>query len=284
MKTNFLFCSIFYFLVLGNCSKKETPAKTEEPSRNQESKFYSDEEMDSLKDIDIINKTEPPKKNQRLKPIDFISESSKLRQIEYKVSLQIQVKNALETREKFLNMLKPNSILKSSNTSFTGKENYTVEILTPISKLYETLVEVSKLGKIESESIYTEDLTEFFEEQKIKFERESYRNKRRNSAANEGSAQVKTWKEREDLLSQSEDGMDRAKLETWKIKDRISFAKISISFEGKELNDKFEIPNFYNAFVASVNFLLNIIYGIVYVTILLLVVFILYKGYKFFRK
>lgn len=316
MKTNFLILSInssytklFLVVILLStilCSKKE-PAKHEEkpvaPSRGiiDERKSEQDEES-PVAGLDVLEKKDSNidysnanykknesffnnlKKTSAIKPLDIISESSKLRQIEYKVNLQVKVKNALETREKFLQVLKPNSILKYSGTSFNEFENYQVEILTPVGKLYDTLLEISKLGKIESETVNTEDLTEYFEEQKIKTERENSRSKRRTNAATEGSAQVKNWKDREDLLALSEDNLDKAKLETWKVKDRISWAKVSINFQGKELNDSFEIPNFYNAFVSAINFIFSIAYGIAYCSIFIIGIYIIYRIYKFFRK
>ncbi len=306
---HFNFTKLFLILILLFsifCSKKEAP-KQEEKSFNYKKAAEKDSDESELvdgyalktsnkniseKSADITSTPPPgyedidfsPKKTPPIKPLDIISESSKLRQIEYKVNLLVKVKNALETREKFLQVLKPNSILKYSGTSFNDFETYQVEVLTPVGKLYETLLEISKLGKIETENVSTEDLTEYFEEQKIKTERENSRSKRRSSAATEGSAQVKNWKDREDLLALSEDNLDKAKLETWKVKDRISWAKVSINFQGKELNDSFQIPNFYNAFVSAVNFIFSIAYGIVYLSIFIIGIYIIYRIYKFFKK
>ncbi len=278
------FLLIFLLLILA-CKNSESPqtssVKYEAATTN--AKLDADESTSEAEGFQYkLNE----KKNEEFisKPLNLITDSSRLRLLEYTVSLSLSVENISTSREMLLKAVKDKSLIKSANTYFTDQENFSAEVYTPAEKLYDTLLEISKIGNITSETISTIDHTENNESQKIKIERESIRSKRRSLAANKGSAENRTWKDREDLLGASEDGFDIAKLEAWKIKDRTHWAKINVQFTGKSVNTRIQIPNYRNSFVHSINFLLESLYAFFWLIPIFAILFFLYRLYKWYKR
>lgn len=206
------------------------------------------------------------------------------RLLEYKVYLVFKSEDLLSSREKILMILQKNSILKKSEISFQNDgESLRIEIITPVTHLYTTLIELSKVGRLISEKVETIDWTEENQKQKFILERETIRAQRRAQAGKEGSAASWTWKEREELLERSENNYDTAKLQTWKIQDSINWAKIFIQVERKESLISIQVPNIRNAFVSGLNFIFKIVEIIIWllpIFLLLLFIYFFYRRYK----
>ncbi|HMV78257.1 MAG TPA: DUF4349 domain-containing protein [Leptospiraceae bacterium] len=168
---------------------------------------------------------------------------SKTRLLEYRISLNVEVDELSSARQQFLSLLSENkSFLTQAQTyPVSGKEYMNVQIFVPVSNLIGFLKSVQKIGNVNSETINTEDHTEANELQKIVMEREEQRGRRRNKAVSSASSANWNWKDREDALERSEDGFDHAKLEKWKIQDKVSFAKVSIQITGKKVESDFEL-------------------------------------------
>jgi hypothetical protein len=66
--------------------------------------------------------------------------------------------------------------------------------------MYDTLLQLDKIGQLTYEDIRTQDWTEHNELQKNKLSREALRMIRRSKAANKGSAETWNWKDRENAL------------------------------------------------------------------------------------
>ncbi|MCB1177861.1 MAG: hypothetical protein KDK36_09805, partial [Leptospiraceae bacterium] len=199
-------------------------------------------------------------------------------------NLSFQVNNISEAREKLIKIAKINSILKNSNTNISeSTEMLNAEIYTPVDKMYETILLLGNIGTLTNETVSTEDWTEHNQLQKIKTEREITRSKRRSKAASSGKAENWTWKDREELLERSEDNLDMAKMENWKIQDKIKWAKIRIYIHGGESGFKIHVPNYKNAFVSSINFFLNAIYVFLWILPFGVIIMILYFGIRWLR-
>lgn len=168
---------------------------------------------------------------------------SKTRLLEYRISLAVEVSELASARQQFLSVLSENkSFLTQAQTyPVSGKEYMNVQVFVPVSNLIGFLKSVQKIGNVNSETINTEDHTEANELQKIVMEREEQRGRRRNKAVSSASSANWNWKDREDALERSEDGFDHAKLEKWKIQDKVNFAKVSIQITGKKVESDFEL-------------------------------------------
>ena len=146
------------------------------------------------------------------KPLNPISDASKSRLLEYTIQLNYKVESIEKAREVLLNVVKKESYISSSQTNVTsGYENMYLQIQIPVNVMYETLLQMDKVGQLTHEDIRTQDWTEHNEFQKIKLDRESLRMVRRSKAANKGSAETWNWKDREEALERSEDSADSAK-------------------------------------------------------------------------
>ncbi|MCB1141473.1 MAG: DUF4349 domain-containing protein [Leptospiraceae bacterium] len=217
-------------------------------------------------------------------PLDPITDLSKTRLLEYTVTLNFRCKNIPESRKKLIQIIKKSSFIKSSNTSSGEKySSMNSEIHIPVDRLYETLLEMDKLGKLESESIHSNDHTEENEWQKIKLSREQLRSNRRSKAVSSGKAENWTWKDREELLERSEEGMDQAQFESWKIKDRVSWAKIHVVLNGEGAPATIEFPNYRTVFFSSINFLLDMTAYLVWLLPLSVLGFFIYFVFKKIR-
>jgi hypothetical protein len=263
------------------------------PSFKQEAPLterkLSEEESEKLADLD-----EPPlatstraneaNRSEISKPLNPITDASKLRMLEYKVQLDFQVDEISKAREMLIKIVQLNSLFKqvNSNNDYL-KESMHVEIYTPTSKLYDTLLALNKVGTLTHESIYAEDLTELNEQQKIKLDRESIRGRRRANAVNKGGELSKNYKDREDLLAISEDNEDSAKFESWKIKDRVNWSKIQVRITGKDLPLSIQFPNIRNLLIQSLNFIIEILGGFFYILPIGVLLYAIYKIIKWFR-
>jgi hypothetical protein len=276
---------LIVLFIFSFCGKSESPKKTSGSDSNQ--MVTQSAEMEEAQDGDIKKDSAELKffkeKEVKISPLNLITDSSKLRLLEYTVSLSLSVESISTSREMLLKAVKEKSLIKSANTYFTDQENFSAEVYTPTEKLYDTLLEISKIGNITSETISTIDHTENNESQKIKMDRESLRSRRRGLAANKGSVDNKSWKDREDLLGASEDGLDLAKLEAWRIQDRTHWAKINLQFTGKSVNTRIHVPNYRNSFVNSINFLLESLYAVFWLIPIFAIVFFLFKLYKWYK-
>ncbi len=268
----FLYLLILLFAFCGKEEKISTEPKLENKSLPlEESEAY-------------FNKQESENESFIPSPSNPLSLKVSERLLEYKIYLTMKSNNILSSRQEILSIIQKESILKKMEISFFNDfQTLQVEILTPVSSLYPTLLELAKVGKLISEKVETVDWTEHNQKQKIALERENIRLTRRAKAGKEGSATNWTWKDREELLEKSENKYDEAKLETWKIQDSIRWAKIYIQIEGKEVPFQIQYPNFRNTFISSINFIFNAIDSIVWflpLLIILALIYLLYKRYK----
>ncbi|HNE54026.1 MAG TPA: DUF4349 domain-containing protein [Leptospiraceae bacterium] len=284
---------IFSFILILFCKQKEvTNAEVAQAAPKAEKKdFYADGTVADEEETIGGNKQRKEREEVKNipgnldKPLNPITDAAKTRFLEYNIQLSYKVEDINKTRENLLNIVKKDSFISRSQTNLsTGYESMFVQIYIPVGTMYQTLVELDKLGQLTYEDIQTEDLTDKNEEQKIKLSRESIRGSRRSRVANKGSVENWNWKDREDALERSENAEDQAKLESWRIKDRVSWAKVNLTLSGKELSNRIQFPNYKNAFVSAINFLLEISYSLVWLVPVLALGFILFKLYRKIRR
>lgn len=269
------------FLALFSCGKSKeefSPSQTESSRTDQRKAVSGSEKAEEIVDDEFSESSSIPI------PSNPITPSASERLLEYKIYLVIKSNNLLLSRQEIISIIQKNSILKRMEISFISDvQTLEAEILTPVSNLYPTLLELARVGKLLSEKVETVDWTEHNQKQKIALERETIRAQRRAKAGKEGSAANWTWKDREELLEKSENNYDEAKLETWKIQDSIRWAKIYVQVEGKEVPLQVRFPNFRNTFISSINFIFSAVESIVWflpILIVLIIIYIFYKRYK----
>jgi hypothetical protein len=294
---NRLVLILLLIIFLFACNEKSSPkkqeiaasgfAQSESKKREREIADNTTEDMDEAPSAPKEESTSPQKptsSNEIGKPLNPISDASTRRLLEYRINLTFKVDNIHVSREKLIQIVKTDSILKTANTNISGDTEYvSVEIYTPIDKMYETMLSLGQVGILTGETVQTEDWTEYSEEQKIKTERELARSSRRSKAAGSGKAENWTWKDREELLERSEDNLDAAKMETWKIQDKVKWAKLNIVLQGQEAGYRIHVPRFRNAFISSINFLLQISYSILWALPFLLMAGIVYFIYRWYK-
>ncbi|MDX1958324.1 MAG: DUF4349 domain-containing protein [Leptospiraceae bacterium] len=279
---------ILIILFVG-CKKSKEPSKegTNSRSQTEAKKVATDEEMDLDEATQASKPTNSPKDEESRtisKPTDIISSASKTRFLEYKINLNFKVKDIHEVREEVLKIIKKESFLANSSIDLYGShESMTLEIHSPSSSVYETLLALAKIGELKSETVSTTDWTELNELQKIKLQREATRISRRSKAVAKGNSESWTLKDREEALERSEDSEDLAKHETWKIKDKVTWVKLYLNISGKELPTKIVFPDYRNEFVSSLNYILSFTGNIVYLLPILLILFLLYRAFIWYR-
>lgn len=209
------------------------------------------------------------KKEQIHPPTNPKSIPSLERMLEYEVSLNYQSADFLASRKKLLSISNQNAIILSSNSYRSNNQPYlNMKLMVKSSELYDVLLKIDTIGQLKSENIRAIDHTENNMVNKVKTDRAQIRLARRSKIQAPGS---KDWQDRERLLSSSEDEIDHTKIEEWKLKDKITWAKLKLHLYGPQKPEKIEVPMYKNAFVGMVNLLLKLVYGIIYLLPILLV-------------
>ena len=155
-----------------NCGKKESkePASETAPSAPQMKKMDSvNRELADAEDetagvpADKGNLKQEAKENDGIieKPLDPISDASKSRLLEYTIQLNYKVANIEKAREILLGVIKKESYIASSQTNVSsGSENMNLQVQIPVSAMYDTLLQMDKVGQLTYEDIRTQDWTE----------------------------------------------------------------------------------------------------------------------------
>lgn len=265
MKKFVLSTLIFLFIIA--CKAKVEDAKETsfgENSRQAKQSTSSDAPLSEEVKLDdelTAEKDVTEEKNEITPTTNPITNLSKERLLEYRVTLNYNCKDFYQSRKKLLEIIKNSAIIKESNaTANIHDPNLNTTLLVKTENLYEVLLELDKIGSLVSESIYAEDLTEQNVLNKIQKERESKRIERRSIAVTQVSPAYQNWKDREDALERSENQLDEAKLQEWKITDRVTWAKVTIGLSGPELPTSIKVPSYRNAVVGSLNALLFLSY------------------------
>ncbi|EMJ95687.1 DUF4349 domain-containing protein [Leptospira alstonii] len=249
-----------------NCGKHEEPKKNVSGSEAELSTRSADA-IDQLKNSPV---SEPEKEKAASEDSDSFSNQlgkvftpvavSAERLLEYNVQLSYECNDLIKTRKELLDFIAKYGYLENSSAMNTASPFMSAKIHVRSSKLYDALLELDKLGTLLSEEISTIDHTEGMVWQKRKMTREKIRLNRRNNANNQIGAGSKNWEAIEESVSNSEDQLDLSEQETWKIRDRVAWATISVGFGIPTPPDKVQIPNYKNAFVGIFNTFLQLTY------------------------
>ncbi|WP_232380737.1 DUF4349 domain-containing protein [Leptospira ainlahdjerensis] len=187
------------------------------------------------------------------------------RLLEYNILLSYQCNDLVKTRKELLEYIAKYGYLESSSAVNSTTPYMSVKIHVRSAKLYEALLDLDKLGVLISEEISTIDHTEGMVWQKRKTNREKIRLSRRNVANQQIGAGSRNWEVVEESIERSEDQLDLAEQETWKIKDRVSWATVTVSFGTPTPPDAIQIPEYRNALVGLLNAFLQLSYYLLWI-------------------
>ncbi len=208
-------------------------------------------------------------------PSHFITplEQARERLLEYRINVTYESKDVIKSRQDLLAIISRYGFINSSRASTEGKYPYaSVELSIRADTLFTALLDFEKIGAMLSETITVIDHTENMVLQEITVKRELLRTLRKSNAISASAPGAKTWVEQDASLSKTEDSLDRAELEKWKIKDRINWAKIHIYIKGPQMPDSIEVPNYGNALVGAVNGVLTFLYAVLYALPLIIII------------
>ena len=210
------------------------------------------------------------------------------RLLEYHVNLVFETLNFRESRNLAYALAAEFGFLQSSIDNFEQPRSLTASLYVRSEKLYEFLQKVNELGKLQSENIRTEDLTYDRFSTSVTLSREAVRGRRRGNAL-AGSPNAQNYVQRERLLAESEDKEDEATRENWRIRDKVSWAKINISIHDPKIEPGVDVPPFHNIGYDMLNMLLALIYYALYIIPFFAVVLGIYLGVqklyvRFFKK
>ncbi|TGM95907.1 DUF4349 domain-containing protein [Leptospira yasudae] len=202
--------------------------------------------------------------NQLGKVFAPVASAGNERLLEYNIQLAYQCSDLIQTRKELLDFIAKYGYLESSSATNSASPFMSARVHVRSAKLYEALLELDKLGTLLSEDISTIDHTEGMVWQKRKMTREKIRLGRRNNANSQIGAGSKNWEAIEESIASSEDELDLAEHETWKIKDRVTWAAIAVSYSLPTAPDKIEVPAYKNAFVGLLNAFLQLTYYLIW--------------------
>lgn len=231
---------------------------------------------------------EPPSVENQLGQVFVPIQLTAERLLEYQVQLSYQTQDLIKTRKDILGFITKYGYIESSSAVNTDSPYMSLRIHIRSEKLYEALIELDTYGVLLSEDISTVDHTEGMVWQKVKSNREKIRFTRRLNANNQTSANSKNWEAIEEAVTDSENNLDNAEHEIWKIKDKVKWATLSIQFSSPIPADKIQVPTYRNAFVGILNVFLELTYYLIWMIPFLILAAILYlplkKVYISFKK
>lgn len=190
----------------------------------------------------------------QLKPF----ENAEDRILEYQLHLVYRTDNFLEKRRALYALAGRYGFLQQANAS-ADSASMTTTFRVASNKIFPLLDELDALGKLENESINVVDHTEALFRAQRRIAREQARAARRA----QGPQTARTWAEKEQLISASEDAEDAETLNRWRTLDNAHWATVSVTLLGPDVPDQVQVPAYRNAFVFLANFLLELAYYLI---------------------
>jgi len=263
----------------------QSSRKVQSPSPKEEM-LLSESDVPVTKTIREFTKSDTDKKSE-LGEIYFLGKKAPFgRLLEFHVSLSYEVENFQFARKALFKTIDKYGYIKNSGTGQTPNMYMSATVYVRSENLHKFLLEIehemTDLGKLASEQIQAIDHTENHQWQQTVIRRENIRSVRRKNAM-VGTPGRRNWSERESDLGESEDRLDQAKHEKWKVEDRIRWAKVDLTFYESDPESEIEVPLFKKTFIALANFFLNVLNALIYVIPVGVIVYLLFIVWKKLR-
>jgi hypothetical protein len=194
------------------------------------------------------------------------------------MTLAYRGKSLAQARKTLLEIIPRHGFLESESANAEGEGRLSAVLRVRTARLMEALSDLDQLGHLVSENIAAEDLTEDDAKRRIKERREQQRILRRQAKASATDADGRNAAAAESALSQSEDRMDEAELEAWRIQDRVAWTRVSVSVSFPEAPGQISVPPFQNLGTRLASIGLAILYGAALVAAVLLMVLLVLGG------
>lgn len=230
----------------------------------------------------------PQTTDNRLGSVFLPLQNTQDRYLEFQIDLSYQTMDLIKTRNDLLLFVSKYGFIESSSATNTDSPSMNVRMRIKAEKLYDALLELDRYGTLQQENINTIDHTEGLVWEKIKSNREKIRYQRRVNASGQSTSNSKNWSSIEEAITTSENGLDQAEHQIWKIQDRVKWATVSVSFSVPTPTDKIIVPMYQNALVGITNLFLEFTYLLVWMIPWFVLAGILYlpgkKCYQWFRQ
>lgn len=212
-------------------------------------------------------------------------ELAETRYLEYKVTLVYDSKNVLISRKALLGLVKKYGFLKSSSTSvYDNTPYFNTEVYVKSDDLIKALQEFYLLGKLKTENLEVIDHTPDLIKNTIDKDRAVKRIERRLKYTGKVSTQSDNFTSIEASLESSENSLDAAAFQKWMLEDRVKWAMVNIKIEGPIEKKEIAVPDYKQAFIMLVEFLLGLGYVMILLIPLWLVIIIIIIKKKWFKK
>lgn len=188
------------------------------------------------------------------------------RLLEYEINLTYRTRDYRAARQRLIELGATYGYIQNSYATTEPAWSMTTTMRVRTADLYRALRDLDSLGELQSERIDSTDHTEAMAQAERHARRETIRMRRRGAAGLSTPAASKNWAERERLLAESEDRSDASEHEQWQIRDRINFARLSVTLLGPDLPAQIEVPPYEDAFVLLLNGFLHLLFALILVS------------------
>lgn len=221
----------------------------------------------------------------------FLAEPQVARErlLEYRVELTYESTDLQKSRLELLRTIGHFGFVRESNASVEGTRPFlATELLVRSEKLLEALGELDRIGALRTERIAVTDHTEGMVSSARQARREEVRIARKLAASKDVAASSRNWNDVEASIARSEDTLDAAEQEKWKIGDRVEWASVHVDVRAPVPPLRIDVPRYHDAWVGVVNSLLR--FGLALIRLLPallvigLVLFVLIRSRRLFAR
>jgi hypothetical protein len=183
------------------------------------------------------------------------------RLLSYSMTLHYRGTSLREARKTLLDLVPRHGFLVSESASAEEEGQLNAVLKVRTARLLEALSVLDRLGSLVSEDLSAEDLTEDDLKRRVKERREQQRLLRRQGRAAATDADGRNAAAAESALSQSEDRMDEVEIESWRIRDRVEWTRVTLTVAFPEAPRQVSTPPFRNLGARLAGIALSILYG-----------------------
>ncbi len=207
------------------------------------------------------------------------------RLLEYHVNLEYRCENFQEARAELLNIISKYGFIRSGSTSINGNSRLTLQAGVLTKDLFRFLLDMDRVGRLVSERINVNDLTEQMVLSQRQSKREDIRILRRSRGLTGLTPQAKNWQVIENSIATSEDSLDQAEHGKWQVLDRVNWAAVTVTLRPP---GAVQVPPYREALYEIAELVLWLPYAFIYLTpIILMVLLVRWKWSSiagFFKK
>ncbi len=232
--------------------------------------FFGGQPQDGL-----IHREKNLEQGRGLRPAFVPPTSPEQRLREYQLQLSYTTTEFMKSRALLLSIAGKRGFLDEASTSLDDRARMHAQFIVRSAELTEVLKELDGLGVLTSERIVSTDFTESYVLQERTAAREEIR-ARRKAHISTGGLLSKNWSERNASLEASENNLDRALHEQWKLRDRARWARVTVQLLGPETTPAVAVPPYQRALIGLANLALSLSYLLLWLSPVLVLAIVLW--------